>query len=61
MDFPLSMQCGKKKKNEGLKVRIEQSATNMQFSVVCSGVVWSDMMLTSDDLLFMCSVTKQKY
>ena len=38
-----------------------KTATNMQFSVVCSGVVWSDMMLASDDLLFMCCVTKQKY
>ena len=38
-----------------------KNATNMQFSVVCSGVLWSDMMLASDDLLFMCSVTKQKY
>ena len=35
-----------------------KTATN---SAVFSGVVWSDMMLASDDLLFMCSVTKQKY
>ena len=38
-----------------------KTATDLQFSVVCSGVVWSDMMLASDELLFMCSVTKQKY
>ena len=48
------------------KVHVEQKCNKHTYSVVecavvCSGVVWSDMMLASDDLLFMCSETKQKY
>ena len=55
-----SLYAGREERRKKGVCRAKMQLT-VQFSVVCSGVVWSDMMLASDDLLFMCSVTKQKY